>query len=104
MAIDKLAITKAITEEKDENIISSYLTIAEEKLLDILYPFRGYEEITLPPRYDMKCCEIAAYLLNKRGAEGETKHSENGVSRDYADADIPRSMLRGIVPKVGIIK
>jgi len=48
--------------------------------------------------------EIATYLLNKRGAEGQTAHSENGISRSYESADVPSSMLNQIVPHCGIIK
>ena len=46
----------------------------------------------------------AVYLLNKRGAEGETAHSENGISRSYESADIPESMLSGIIPFAGVFK
>ena len=48
--------------------------------------------------------EIAVYLMNKRGAEGESAHSENGVSRTYENGDVPASMLRGIVPMVGVFE
>ena len=40
-------------------------------------------------------------MLNKRGAEGEVSHTENGISRTYEKADIPTSMLRTIVPHCG---
>jgi hypothetical protein len=46
--------------------------------------------------------EIAAYLLNKRGAEGQTSHSENGISRGYESGSIPESMLSDVLPFVGI--
>ena len=48
--------------------------------------------------------EVAAYLLNKRGAEGETAHSENGISRSYEDGDVPSSLLRDIVPYAGVVR
>ena len=51
-----------------------------------------------------KQIEIAVYLYNKQGAEGQTAHSENGISRTYESADVPESMLRGIAPFVGGIK
>lgn len=58
----------------------------------------------VPVQYDTLQCEIAAYMLNKRGAEGQTSHSENGISRSYENADIPASMLRVVTPHVGVIK
>ena len=45
--------------------------------------------------------EIAAYLMNKRGAEGETYHGENGVNRTYENASVPASMLAGVTPFCG---
>ena len=36
-----------------------------------------------------KQIEIAVYLYNKQGAEGQTAHSENGISRTYESADVP---------------
>ena len=47
--------------------------------------------------------EIAAYLVNQRGAEGETAHSENGISRSYEDGDVPPTLLREIVPCASLI-
>lgn len=42
--------------------------------------------------------QIVIFLWNKQGAEGETSHSENGVSRSYENADIPDSLLNEIIP------
>lgn len=52
----------------------------------------------MPERYEYVQVEIAVYLINKRGAEGETAHSENGISRTYDNADIPSALLRDVVP------
>lgn len=43
------------------------------------------------------------YLLNKRGAEGQTAHSENGISRSYEDGDVPPTLLRDIVPFASVM-
>lgn len=40
--------------------------------------------------------KIAIELYNKRGAEGETAHGENGVSRSYESADVSPSLLNTI--------
>lgn len=75
----------------------------ENKVLRKLYPFDDTIK-EVPERYHMTQVEIAAYLLNKRGAEGETAHSENGISRSYEDGDVPSSLLRDIVPYAGVVK
>jgi hypothetical protein len=42
--------------------------------------------------------KIAIEMYNKAGAEGQTGHSENGLSRTYESGDISRSLLSQIIP------
>ena len=44
---------------------------------------------------------LSTYLLL---AEGQTQHSENGITRQYENADVPSSMLKAITPYCGVIK
>ena len=90
------------TEEKET--LTVYLSLAEEVVLNKLYPFGYQENKSIPSKYDYKVCEVACYLFNKRGAEGQTGHSENGISRSYESASVPESMLKEITPFVGVIK
>lgn len=85
-----------------DDILLTYLAIAGRKIIDRAYPYDDTVE-DVPRRYELLQCEIAVYLLNKRGAEGETSHSENGISRSYENADIPESMLSVITPFCGVI-
>lgn len=102
---EKLDLLKAMLGDSTESniVLSTYLKIAGDKIINKAYPYST--DITeVPKRYDILQCEIAAYLINKRGAEGQTSHSENGISRSYENADIPASMLSSVTPHVGIIK
>lgn len=54
-------------------------------------------------RWNMKQVEIAVYLYNKQGAEGETEHTENGTKRVYESASIPASMLSDISPIARVV-
>lgn len=98
---EKLTMLKSMTEETDNDVLSTYLTLARGVVLSRAYPYT--EEDKVPTKYDTVHVEIAAYMLNKRGAEGETAHSENGVSRSYEDGDIPPTLLRRILPMAGVI-
>lgn len=98
---EKLVILKRITGETDDEVLSTYLSLAAGVVLTHAYPYGGVEEVLT--QYDNVQIEIAAYMLNKRGAEGETSHSENGVSRSYEDGDIPPTLLRRIVPTAGVL-
>lgn len=99
---EKLQMVKSMTGETDEGTLSTYLSIAGSKICRKAYPF-AETEMNVPPKYEYTQVEIAVYLLNKRGAEGETSHSENGISRAYENADIPASLMREIVPMASTI-
>ena len=100
--IDKISMVTAMTGETNEATVPAYLDIAGSKICHKAYPF-AETEMNVPPKYDYTQVEIAVYLLNKRGAEGETSHSENGISRAYENADIPASLMREIVPMASTI-
>ena len=100
--IDKISMVTAMTGETNEAMVLTYLDIAGSKICHKAYPF-AETEMNVPPKYEYTQVEIAVYLLNKRGAEGETSHSENGISRTYENADIPASLMREIVPMASTI-
>lgn len=99
---EKKAMVTAMTGETDNGIISASLAIAGSKICRIAYPFDEVTEV--PAKYDHLHVEAACYLVNKRGAEGETSHSENGIGRVYENADLPASMLRAVTPMAGVVK
>lgn len=98
---EKLTMLECMTGETDDDVLLTYLNLAKEIVVSKAYPFR--DKIEVPAKYDGVHVEIAAYMINKRGAEGEISHSENGVSRTYEDGDIPPTLLRRIVPVVGVL-
>lgn len=89
-----------IADESNIEILKFYLSLAKDIILGRLYPFRT-DATEMPKKYDSLQVQIASYLLNKRGAEGEITHSENGISRTYENAEVPESMLKRIVPFAG---
>ena len=105
--LEKLSLLRAMVGTPNEvdwtdDILTQYLTIAGQKMINRAYPYD--ETVTdVPRRYGVLQCEIAAYLLNKRGAEGEISHSENGVSRMYENADVPDSLLSEVIPHCGVL-
>ncbi|MBQ5684318.1 MAG: phage head-tail connector protein [Clostridia bacterium] len=99
---EKMMAIAAITGETDDDTLSLYLQTAGEAILERAYPFRP--DITeVPARYAKLQIEIAVYLINKRGAEGETTHNENGINRAYESASIPESLLGRVTPFAGVI-
>ena len=91
--------------KEDPYTLSVYLDMAGAKILERMYPYKeNWDGLEVPDKYAMLQLKIAAYMLNKRGAEGQVQHIENGVHRNYGDADVPESMLSSVAPFVGIPK
>lgn len=99
---EKISMVKTLSKETNDGTVSAYLAIAGAKICRRVFPFDS-EISEVPAQYVHMQVEIAVYLLNKRGAEGESSHTESGVSRTYENGDVPESMLRGIVPMVGVL-
>ena len=104
--VEKLSMLRVMVGQPNEgdwadDVLISYLAIAGQKILNRAYPYDD-SVMEVPRRYSYLQCDIANYLLGKRGAEGQTGHSENGVSRSYGSADVPEAMLSEIVPNVGV--
>ncbi len=101
---EKITYIKAMTDETDDSVILVFLAIAKEIILNRVYAHEDEEDKRAwLSRYDMCQCRITTYLLNKRGAEGETSHSENGIDRSYSDADIPSSLLQDLTPRAKVL-
>lgn len=54
--------------------------------------------ILIEDKYKNLAYQLCIASMVKEGAEGETSHSENGISRGYDSSDYPESMLSRIVP------
>ena len=87
------------------DILEVYLDLAGEKVLNRMYPYKtDYTGLEVPDRYTGIQLKIANYMLNKRGAEGEIQHIENGIHRNYGSADVPDGMLQDITPYCQVIR
>lgn len=86
-------------DDKETAVLEVYLDLASQKILNRMYPYKtDYDGLSVPGRYEMIQLNIACYMLNKRGAEGEIQHIENGIHRNYGSADIPDALLKDVVP------
>ena len=106
--VEKLSLLRVMSgqpntdENWTDNVLISYLKIAGEKIIQRAYPYD--DTVTeVPRRYGVLQCEIALYLLNKRGAEGEISHNENGVNRTYESASVPESLLKDVITHVEVL-
>ena len=93
-----------IDDARFDAYVPHYLGIAKSAVTSRMFPYADKSWSDVPEKYHALTVEIAVYLVNRRGAEGETSHSESGVSRSYESAGIPDSYLKGITPYVGVPK
>ena len=100
--LEQLKSLLGISGTDEDALLLTLLSISAQKILDRVYPYDS-TVTEVPNRYAMKQVEIAVYLYNKRGAEGQTAHNENGINRTYESADVPESLMRGITPYVGVV-
>ena len=83
-----------------DEVLNSVLSAAGALILNRMFPF-GYDEKTVvPPRYEQIQIQLAVELYSQRGAEGQTGHSENGISRSWPEKN---RLLSMIVPHCGSV-
>ena len=100
---EKLSILKNMLDSGDttsDEIANAYLAAAKQAVINLAYPFGNGSEV-MPEKYDYEQIEIALYMLNRRGSEGETAHVEGGTSRTFEVADIPISLRCRITAYAG---
>lgn len=68
-----------------------------ESTIKIIRQQADTEEIE--PKYKGLAIEMGVYLYEKRGVDGVSSFTENGISRVYERGTFPNSMLRRITPK-----
>lgn len=86
-----------------ESLLASLVKIAEGIVLNRRYPFGPPVDAVVEPRYEHIQLRIAVELFSKMGAEGQTAHGENGISRSYESADVSPSLLNKIIPLAGSV-
>ena len=98
-------LLERIPEDDRSSVGDSELLIlieeAGELILNKMYPFGMPSGATVPSRYDNIQIQIALELFNRRGAEGEMSHSENGTVRSYEGGSISASLLKRVASHCG---
>lgn len=98
--LERLRLLLDPADTTSDEIANAYLDMAEKIVINLAYPFGDGSEV-MPEKHDEVQIEIAVYLLNKRGAEGETIHVEGGTHRHYESADIPVALRQRVTPQAG---
>lgn len=100
--LDRLAVLIS-PDTATDNLLVYLLEQAEGIILNRRYPFGAPEGASLSPFHEQIQLRIAVELFTKMGAEGQTQHQENGVSRTWEAGDVSPSLLRQIIPICGSV-
>lgn len=88
--------------EGEEAQLATILEFAGQKIINQRWPF-GDDAHEVPVRYQGIQVRMAAEIYGKMGGEGQTTHSENGISRAWEDADVAQGLLREITPMAEVV-
>ena len=90
-------------ETASDDLLLYLLEQAEGIVLNRRYPFGIPEGAELSAFHQLIQVRVAVELFGKMGAEGQTAHNENGISRTWEAGDVSPSLLRQIVPVCGSV-
>lgn len=96
------AVKALVGDSRFDGFVPHYLEIAKGAVVSHLWPYtdKGWGDV--PEKHHARTVEIAVYLVNRRGSEGETSHQESGTSRSYESAGIPKSYFVGMPSFAGV--
>lgn len=68
-----------------DEVLNDTLATAGALILNKMYPFGCPDGTVIPARYEQLQIQLAVELYSRRGAEGQTSHSENGINRSWPE-------------------
>ena len=108
----KLAQVKTflgISDTSEDALLTAYLASAKDEILAWVYSYTedynsgALDDNEVPRQYEQVQIHavIAGYSI--RGAEGESAHNENGISRSFKYEDMVSYIHAKCVPKAGVL-
>lgn len=91
------------TGDQDDDLLNDLIESAKNAILSRRFPYGDAPE-EVEARYADLQFRIALDLYNKIGAEGQTRHDENGIDRTYESSWISKQLLDEVTPFVGVPK
>lgn len=107
--LTRLKVRLDITGTAEDALLKECLDSAIWSYVELRYPYSSFTidqqgEPIVERRYASWVLDAAVEFYNKIGAEGQSAHSENGVSRSYESANLSESLRIRITPVMGIVR
>lgn len=99
--MDVLAMLKRRTGESDEEKLMDLMESAKAAIMSRRYPYGDMPD-ELETKYENLQFRLALAAYNKEGADFQTSHGENGISRTWGSEGFPQELLSEVIPICGV--
>jgi len=103
---EKIEMTMTLLGTDDsalEDKLEIYLNAAGREILAWRYSYSGKAPDEVPEEYEMTQIHAVIAGYSQSGAEGQKSHSENGISRTFAYADMMHYIRANVMPLAGVM-
>lgn len=98
----KVRIPEA-TEAELEDVLASAKDVILSRCFVSVSRTSEEDKISALEEHSEKVLNAAVVIYNMRGVEGQITHSENGVSRSYAECAGMKPILESIIPRCDVV-
>jgi hypothetical protein len=105
---EKLEMLKTIldipsSDSSEDSRLTVYLSVAEREIIGWRYSYSSQTVETVPAEYEMVQVWSVVNGFSQSGAEGQTSHSENGISRGFSYPDMIHYIRKTVIPLCGVL-
>lgn len=108
MAVLDLTLLKSklnINESDQDTLLQLLIDQAKDIVTKEYFAYAEVpEDFVFPETFTYVALEVATYLYNKVGIEGQVSHKEQGIDRVFEDGGIPRYLFDQLPRKVKTLK
>lgn len=105
---EKLTMVKTLlgineSDTSEDARITVYLTAAEQEILSWRYSLSSQKVTTVPSEYEMTQVFAVIAGYSQSGAENQTSHTENSITRQFKHADMVAYIRAHVLPIAGCL-
>ena len=103
---EKLSMVKSMLgfeDTSEDEKLMAYLTASQKEILGWRYSYCEEIPTEIPAEYEMTQVVAVIAGYSQSGAENQTSHSENGISRTFKYEDMIAYIRSHVTPFVGVI-
>lgn len=107
---EKLSMVKTVmaiaeSDTSEDSRITVYLSAAAKEIIAWRYSYSAAETpvLVVPDEYEMTQVFAVVNGYSQSGAEGQTSHGENGISRSFKYDDMIAYIRSHVIPLCGVL-